>query len=273
MTKKNHRQKIDTVLKYQTRFPLSQEFFKTLLSEPESCMGRFLLLYEFVLFYDRCFISESMSFLKKLLTETELEATSFREFEQVFQERTLLDRDPVPKISSKDPTLIGLSIEDFSIISIFTSEIFAILNSSTISGFSQRFLREKPPILQNADNSFFDAYRSRGYAALTEKIHCFDNDYNLCLKEIIKIWYSRRNLLDTFFMLKNFPVARFYTLVSLLYLDQNLMVFLAILKSFSFGSPELRERVNGLADLGLDQTAHFHHLAGEGGQFVVELGG
>lgn len=55
MEKKNDRQKIDSALKYKTRFPLSQEFFKRLLLGPEIGMRDFLRLYEFLLFYNTCF--------------------------------------------------------------------------------------------------------------------------------------------------------------------------------------------------------------------------
>ena len=36
---------------------------------------------------------------------------------------------------------------------------------------------------------------------------------------------------------------------------------------------ELRQRINGLANLRLDQPAHLHHLAGDMGQLGVKLGG
>lgn len=105
--------------------------------------------------------------------------------QQVFQNRRLLH--PFPKNCIESTNLIGLSQEERFLISSFTSDVFLVFNSSPFGDFSKKFYKEQPSILQNVDSSFFEAFRCHDYPVLIQKIHCFDNDYNRCLKEALKI--------------------------------------------------------------------------------------
>ena len=244
MQKKNDRQKIHTVLKHQNRVPRSFEFFKRLLLNPESGMKEFLPLYEFVLFYNTCFTYNSTQRLKTFLTKNELDSTSFSEFEQVFQTRRILH--PLPKNCGEKPDLTVLSKQESILLFSFISDIFLFLNSSPVGAFSQKSLRDKAPILEQVDTSFFEALSCKNSALFKQKVDCFDSNYNCCLKETLKIWYLRQKILEAFFTLKLLPASRFYSLVSLLYLDQKLESFLSLLASINHLSNEIRERAVNL---------------------------
>jgi AAA+ ATPase superfamily predicted ATPase len=116
-------------------------------------MKEFLPLYEFVLFYNTCFTYNSTQRLKTFLTKNELDSTSFSEFEQVFQTRRILH--PLPKNCGEKPDLTVLSKQESILLFSFISDIFLFLNSSPVGAFSQKSLRDKAPILEQVDTSFF----------------------------------------------------------------------------------------------------------------------
>jgi hypothetical protein len=143
----------------------------------------------------------------------------------------------LPKSCEEETNLIGLSEQEGVLFFSFISDIFLFLKSSSVGAFSQKSFRDKAPILVlSCPNS----------ALFKQKIQCFDDNYNCCLKETLKIWYARHTILEAFFTLKLVPASRFYSLGSLLYLDQKLQLFLGLLASINHLSDQIRERAVNL---------------------------
>ena len=152
----------------------------------------------------------------------------------------------MPKSCEEETNLIGLSEQEGVLFFSFISDIFLFLNSSPVGAFSQKSLRDKAPILEQVDTSFFEALSCKNSALFKQKVDCFDSNYNCCLKETLKIWYLRQKILEAFFTLKLLPGSRFYSLGSLFYLDQKLQLFLGLLASINHLSDQIRERAVNL---------------------------
>jgi len=152
----------------------------------------------------------------------------------------------LPKSCEEETNLIGLSEQEGVLFFSFISDIFLFLKSSSVGAFSQKSFRDKAPILEQMDTSFFEVLSCPNSALFKQKIQCFDDNYNCCLKETLKIWYARHTILEAFFTLKLVPASRFYSLGSLLYLDQKLQLFLGLLASINHLSDQIRERAVNL---------------------------
>jgi len=238
MQKENARQILISVLRYKKRIPNLLKSFKDLLSNPEGKMREFLPLYEFVLFYNRCFVYDSLQVFEKILTKTELESANFQEFEKIFQNRQILDSLP-EDLRGKDSSA-DFSVEERCIGASFLLNISFLFKNSSYGRFFQNEVRNDS-IQDSLHTSFFSVMASQDYNVFKQRVQHFDFYYNQCLVESLRFWDSRQKILHLFFTLKNCAMSRFSLLNSLFYLDQKLAHYLASLQAFNSLSDQVRE--------------------------------
>lgn len=241
-----HLPKTHIFLKYKERFPVSLDYFKELILAPESKTQEFLLFYEFTLMYNKCLNLELAPIFEKILTKSEIQATSFSVFIDVFKERAILNSVSIPRDQKADPNVLQSS--GYELSSFFLSEVYKLFNSSAFGHFSKYALEDKFPQISKLNESFFAALKCKDYSLFLQKIHLFEVNYNLCLVETLKMWYIRQSMVSCFFELKNFPMARFYLLVSLIHLDQKMRSSLTMIKTVNFHIKMLEDQAEGLLE-------------------------
>lgn len=237
MKEKDYCRKLLSALKYETKFPRSLDFFKKLLLNPETKMSDFLFLYEFVLFYNRCFTRNTISDLEKILTKIEMKSTSFTEFQKNFQRRQIFD--PVKVVLEEEKNEM-IFLEEFRKSRLFTSQTFFHLSSSPFGDSFKLASKQNILLLENLGKSFFEALESKNFQAFKKSAERFDVEYNFLLIETVELWFSRTTIINSFFTVKKSRLSRFYLLLSLFFLDYKLSLFLVSLGSFNHLSDDIR---------------------------------
>jgi hypothetical protein len=222
--------KIFIALKYKKRFVHSLEFFRLLLLNPQKQIDDFLPLFEFISFYNSCFLYKRIPALEKILTVTELNSRNFQEFEVVYQKRCVLNK-PLKK-SEEKCALSVLSSDELSAVQGFLDGVFLFLNSSSFGELFREQSTKYDSTQQDLNESFFELADSKNFKILKQRARRFDANKNRFLKETIKLWFLREEILSCFLKVRQSPMTRFYLLFSLFSVDSKLSEFLGCLEAF-----------------------------------------
>jgi hypothetical protein len=86
----------------------------------------------------------------------------------------------LPKSCEEETNLIGLSEQEGVLFFSFISDIFLFFKSFSVGALSLKDFRDKAPILEQMDTSFFEVLSCPNSALFKQKIQCFDDNYNCC---------------------------------------------------------------------------------------------
>lgn len=174
-----------------------------------------------------------------LVSEVELKASSFDEFQKVFLPRT--PQTLFETLSNYKTKKIKKTVVNYSLLSRIWGVSIVDPNSESSP------VRYELPFCLETSTPFFTSdclfdllldekvLESMTFSEFTGRVNSLVNDYNLGLLEVFKLKFLRNQLIKNFYEMNNFPFSQLYFVFFLFYFDEQLVSLITELNSFHKG--------------------------------------